>query len=292
MKRFFYLSVILLVSFFQANSQLLYEISGNGLKKPSYIFGTHHLAPLSILDSIRGFSQAFDACEQIVGEIDMTGNIAAMAMKMQPYMTAPPDSTLDKIIPPERYAAANAKFKEVFGNKSVSLDMFKTLRPTAISNIICQTVMQRDLPDFNINLQLDSHIQKIGKENGKSILALETPEMQAELLFCFYPLKRQADELLDILDNTDELKNQVKKLNEAYLGRDLLKLTEVCLEEETDPDFFNSLLRKRNLNWMLSIPSIISTHPTLIVVGALHLPTEDGLLRLLSASGYKITPIN
>lgn len=37
-----------------ANAQLLWKISGNGQEKPSYILGTHHLAPLSIKDSIAG----------------------------------------------------------------------------------------------------------------------------------------------------------------------------------------------------------------------------------------------
>lgn len=40
-----------------ANAQLLWKISGNGQEKASYILGTHHLAPLSIKDSIAGLPQ-------------------------------------------------------------------------------------------------------------------------------------------------------------------------------------------------------------------------------------------
>ena len=40
-----------------ANAQLLWKISGNGQEKASYILGTHHLAPLSIKDSIAGHRQ-------------------------------------------------------------------------------------------------------------------------------------------------------------------------------------------------------------------------------------------
>ena len=35
---------------FSANAQLLWKVSGNGLNQPSYIIGTHHLAPFSIMD--------------------------------------------------------------------------------------------------------------------------------------------------------------------------------------------------------------------------------------------------
>ena len=49
------LSILLFISLaLNSNAQLLWKISGNGQEKPSYILGTHHLAPLSIKDSIAG----------------------------------------------------------------------------------------------------------------------------------------------------------------------------------------------------------------------------------------------
>lgn len=40
---------------------LLWKISGNNLEEPSYLFGTHHLVPVSYLDSIDGLDEAFMA---------------------------------------------------------------------------------------------------------------------------------------------------------------------------------------------------------------------------------------
>ena len=45
-------AVIFICVAFSANAQLLWKVSGNGLTQPSYIIGTHHLAPFSIMDSI------------------------------------------------------------------------------------------------------------------------------------------------------------------------------------------------------------------------------------------------
>jgi len=42
-----------------------------GWKKPSYLFGTHHLIPISFLDNIEGLESAFESTEQTVGEIDL-----------------------------------------------------------------------------------------------------------------------------------------------------------------------------------------------------------------------------
>ena len=37
-----------------SNAQLLWKISGNGIKKPSYIVGSHHGCPFTYCDSIPG----------------------------------------------------------------------------------------------------------------------------------------------------------------------------------------------------------------------------------------------
>ena len=42
-------AVLFICVAFSANAQLLWKVSGNGLNQPSYIIGTHHLAPFSIM---------------------------------------------------------------------------------------------------------------------------------------------------------------------------------------------------------------------------------------------------
>ena len=54
-----------------SNAQLVWKISGNGIKKPSYILGTHHGCPFTYCDSIPGLMKAFDKVDNIIGEINM-----------------------------------------------------------------------------------------------------------------------------------------------------------------------------------------------------------------------------
>lgn len=55
------LGILLFISIaLSANAQLLWKVSGKGLEKPSYIFGTYHLSPLSIKDSIAAMPQAMN----------------------------------------------------------------------------------------------------------------------------------------------------------------------------------------------------------------------------------------
>ena len=52
------------------NAQLLWKITGKELKAPSYLMGTHHLAPLSIMDSIKGMQTALNSTTQVIGELN------------------------------------------------------------------------------------------------------------------------------------------------------------------------------------------------------------------------------
>ena len=93
-----------------AQAQLLYKVSGNGLERPSYMFGTHHMAPLAMVDSVKGTRQALQDADRVVGEIDMTVGQMALAAKLQPMMLAPSDSTLTRLIGAEKMAGLEKEF--------------------------------------------------------------------------------------------------------------------------------------------------------------------------------------
>jgi len=40
----------------EKTGSLLWRISGNNLAQPSYVFGTHHLFPLSFLETVSGLN--------------------------------------------------------------------------------------------------------------------------------------------------------------------------------------------------------------------------------------------
>ena len=69
MKKLFTFLFLALISVVSANAQLLYRVSGNGLKQASYVFGTFHIANTSFVDKVAGVQQAIDATSQVYGEI-------------------------------------------------------------------------------------------------------------------------------------------------------------------------------------------------------------------------------
>ena len=67
-------------------AQLLWKVSGNGLGRPSYIFGTHHMAPSSMIDQIAGMDEAIEGCDIVVGEIEKD---ASCRLRFRPVWPRP-----------------------------------------------------------------------------------------------------------------------------------------------------------------------------------------------------------
>lgn len=78
---------LLLLAAVPASAQILYKVEGNGLTAPSYIFGTHHLAPLSVIEKT-GADKCFKEASQVVGEIDMTQDQMKLGMAATSYDSA------------------------------------------------------------------------------------------------------------------------------------------------------------------------------------------------------------
>ncbi len=285
------LSLVLLICG-SVSSQIFYKIEGNGLTSPSYLFGTHHLAPLSIIDSIPGCRDAFKEVSQVVGEIDMTADQMALAMKMQPYMMAPQDSTLTKVIDPADFARINEEFKKWAPMPGMDLSMLDMMKPMVVTSMVSVEMVKKQLPGFNPQEQLDTYFQFEGKNQGKTIKGLETPEFQAELLYGFEPISSQAKALIELLDDPAKNEEKSKELNKAYLSQNIEDLYKLMKDEdEEESAFMQALVNKRNANWIKMLPGIMNDKPSFIAVGALHLPGEEGVIEGLRKAGYTVTPI-
>ena len=127
--------VMLLCIALGAQAQLLWKVSDNGLDRPSYVMGTHHLAPLSIKDSIAGMKQAMDETQQVYGELVMENAMKPdMLMKMQQAMMLPADTTLKSLFTPAEYDSIASVVKTYIG---MDLALFDKLKPAALTIRLC-----------------------------------------------------------------------------------------------------------------------------------------------------------
>ncbi len=275
-------------------AQLLWKVSGNGLARPSYIIGTYHFAPASMIDKIPGMAQAFEGCDIVLGEIDneeITGTKAQMEMAQA--MMAPLDSTLDKLFSPEDYAIVEKVFNKYFGGMGVTLSQMKMLKPSAISVQMQAMQAMKYFSNFDPKDLIDMAVQNRANEMGRPSGGLETVDEQIDLLFNT-PLTEQAEGLLEACKKDDLFVVQSSALVEAYMAQDLAKIEEVMNNPEIggdDPEAMDALIYDRNRNWVDKLVKIMPERAALICVGAGHLPGDQGLLQLLRDRGYTVEPM-
>ncbi len=268
------------------NAQLLWEISGNHLKQKSYLFGSHHLVPISFLDSIKGIYPAFNSCENVVGEIILDD--PSVIKKLQQAAVITTGKTTKDWLTDAQYEVADSILKSTI---EMGLQELRFFKPAMIENIyvlaLYDRYFQRD-EDF----QIDSYFQKIGKKEGKRLFSLETVEEQIQLLLESKSLEEQAQSLYETLTSSADLLTQIEALNEKYLAQDLDGLLELNNNDttQTEEERF-ALIDKRNIRWAEILPKQLALGNNFIIVGAMHLPGENGLIHLLQKQGYKVKPV-
>lgn len=278
-----------------AQAQLLWKVSGNGLDRPSYVIGTHHLAPLSVKDSIVNLQQAIDQTEQVYGEIIMDdANNPEILMKMQQAMMLPADTTLKSFYTQAQYDTIAAVVKNYMG---VDLALFDKVKPATITTQLSVALAMKSLKGFNPQEQLDTWFQKQARQAGKKVGSLETIDMQINVLYNSQTLTRQALLLYCTATHIKQGVDQSLRMNQAYMKQNLEELLAIIEEKMNDacdstPEEINTLIYDRNANWARLLPSIMKQSPTLFVVGAGHLPGSQGLLKLLQKQGYTVEAMN
>ncbi len=287
-KRLIFILATSVILTFQSNAQLLWKISGNGLEKPSYLFGTHHVAPIHICDSIAGFNEAFNSCKQLYGELELD-DIQAVSKEIAKYTLLPQDSLLDKLYTPEEYKLIDEVVKK---NMGVSADQLKMLKPVTISTQLSVIISMQAFNDFNPTLPLDAFLQKKAKEQGMSVKGFETSLFQAQILFG-EPLPQQASALLKTIKHFDKMKPFIIEMCDVYMKQNLDSIFKLMQDPELSftPEEMNRLVNNRNHNWSQQLKDILPQQPTFIVVGGGHLPGSNGLIELLRKQGFTVTPV-
>lgn len=277
---------LFLLSLSATQAQLLWKVSGNGLKHPSYLFGTHHLIPIQFLDSVPDLYKSFNECDVIVGEMVMS-NIDATA-KIQQAAVMPDHQNIKDLLNDEEYALVDTELKTVlkFGLKDVAI-----LNPSLLLTMY-EMELYKKLTGFTDNDQSDSYFQTVATEKGKKVLGLETVDQQIAILFGNGSLERQADILVETVRQKSNILKEMIQLNKLYKAGKIEDLIELSKRKGNITDMteeeYARLVDNRNADWMTKLPVLMKESSCFIAVGAMHLEGKNGLVRLLKNKGYKV----
>lgn len=267
----------------QEQSALLYEISGNGLKTPSYIFGTIHIICPNDMISTDKFDKYLDATERIIMEIDLDDQAEMSSMGKALYL--PEGKTLADYLTAEQYAKVGELVKDTLGTP---IENVKNIHPLFLSVMINTTPKAMGCSPAG-SYELTFLQTAVAKK--KPIDGLETVAFQIEKVNSNF-LEKQAVELYKMALDPKKSFDEFKFMIEAYKAQnsdEIYKVTQKYFA--ADPNFEANLLTKRNADWIPKIEKAVKEKPSFIAVGAGHLGGKTGVLSLLREKGYKLKPI-
>lgn len=263
------------------NNTLLWQVSGKGLKKPSYLFGTFHLLCKDDINFSAQLRSAIQYADEIYLELDMDDPSTLLSGLL--YMNMKDGKKLKDFYTPEEYKKIESFFNDTL---HMPLVLFQQAKPYFLVALLYPKMMR--CKTFS---SIEEEVVKLGKENKKEILGLETMEFQSAV-FDSIPYEWQAKELMKNIDSLDKYKNEFDTLMLAYKNQQLDVMEKLITKTEFGmAEFEDALLNRRNANWVKKLGSIMKSKSIFVAVGAGHLLGEKGLIKLLRKEGYAVEPL-
>lgn len=262
------------------DNALLWEVSGNGLATPSFLFGTIHLICEADYFWTDAMQQALSQCQQVAFELDMDD--AALQTQISNGLMLKDGQRLQDFFTEEQYEQLTTNLMEY---AALPINMMESMKPFAVLSFLSLKAINCPIPQ-----SYEAKIVVIAQQQNKTIIGLEAAADQIAILD-----NLQSDTLADMLliysSKIDLLKLQYQELLAAYKSQDIKTIYQLI---ENSPDYsidLDHLLHERNKKWVVHLAAIMPQQSTFVAVGAGHLAGEQGVIALLRKKGFILTPV-
>ncbi|MCB0568462.1 MAG: TraB/GumN family protein [Phaeodactylibacter sp.] len=267
-------------------NSLLWEITGKGIKEPSYLFGTIHMIGKQDYFLTEATRASFEKARRVTFEIDMEEMMdftKLFPLLMKSFMAN--DTTLEDLLSPEDYALASEHF-EGLGLPMMFLNRIKPMFLSALG--------EGDMSSMDGSgdvMSYEMELMSMAQHSKKPIDGLETAEFQMSV-FDSIPYKVQAEMLVESIKSEENGEGQFEQMVKLYKNQDLQAMQAMMESEEAGiGNYEDLLLVRRNRNWIPVMAKMMAEQPTFFAVGAGHLGGAQGVVALLREAGYTVAPL-
>jgi uncharacterized protein YbaP (TraB family) len=260
----------------------VWKISKGGYQL--YIGGTIHLLAQNDYPLPEVFDLAYQQASQVILELDMRelqGQAFQQAM-LQAALYAD-DTTLQQVLKPDTYEVLAAQL----AGYGVPIESFAKFRP----GMVVLTLALMELQRLGLTgTGVDAFYSARATADRKTLGALETVQAQLD----FIRTMGEGDEDALVTHTLEDLKRMpelMQELKAAWREGDINELAAIALEpwKNEFPELYQSLLVRRNMAWVPEIEAMLATRDIeLVLVGALHLVGDEGVLAMLAKRGYAV----
>ncbi len=252
------------------------------------MFGTFHTTDPKVLALPGPVLAALAAADSVSIELEITADIQA---QLRHAGRARQGLTLDRLLAPDLLEAVVRKAAEYgLGREEVV-----AMKPWAVAELLFGTPPSERKRETAGGPFLDLWLLLEAMRQGKPHYGLESVEEQIAV-FNGMPRAVQIGLLRSALDNTAE-EDTFARMRALYLARDIGGLEAdwrrwLARLDPRDAAVLNArLVEERNRRMVRRMAVRLAEGNAFICMGALHLPGETGVLSLLAAQGYTVTPV-
>ncbi len=281
------LTLLLLTTTFWCHAQgtpktLLWRITGSGLVRPAYLYGTVHSKAERAYLHTDLVEQYMDSVGTVAGELDLEA-AKKQGLLLMTAMMMPDGMRLEDLYRKKDWKVVDAGLK---GSLGPAASMVMRMKPFLVLATLSEAGMEQDR-----DLMLDDHLLRRAKADEHRVIGLESMEEQLRAMDVL-TLKEQAAMLLDHFKNGG-YEGEMEAMMVAYAAQDLDALMEVAQASRTMPaKVEESLIDGRNKVMAHRMDSVIHVDgDALFLIGAAHLPGDEGVIQLMRGMGYSVDPV-
>ncbi|HEU4497082.1 MAG TPA: TraB/GumN family protein [Flavobacterium sp.] len=254
-------------------NSLLWEVSGNGLKSPSYLYGTVHMICEKDYVMKDKATKAFEKTAVLALEVNVS-DPKEMAAMQQSVMGK---SKLSNVLT----AAQQKELNETLQKSGLTLHQLDSYSLFAVMSIL--SMQSFGCSDYKM---YEMEFAAKAKERNMPVIGLETIQSQFDIVNNAYT----TDEMISYLKTISAAETQ--KLVADYIKEDI----NAIYSKSADPETMNErtkamMLDSRNSNWIEKMPGLMKNGSVFFAIGAAHLPGDTGIIYLLRKAGYTVKPV-
>lgn len=280
---------ILLAISISAPAQVLYKISGNSAKAPSYIFATNKIVGIEFLDSVPNLLRCFSQCKVVLTEFAMQDYEALATLRVAALL---PDSIrLDRYYTTEEYQKIDETMQLTLG---MGMDKLCRMKPSYLTAMYRNELLHKWL-DYDDQRSMEAFYQAIASDKGIPVRAIDDIGETMYMLFDREPFHWQCKELLQIIDYPEREVRQERTIAAMYrMGRltDIAYLLVSPDNQSTQSYSDYQIYAARNKEWVKRLRDYLVEGGAFITLDAIYLGGEKGLLEQLRAAGYRVRSVN
>lgn len=277
--------LLMLSSFSHAKSSVWKITDGDNVL---FLGGTIHLLTKQDYPLPAEFEFAYQQATLLVFEVEPdVVNSQATEKKFVEYAYYKDGTTLSNVLD----AATYKLLSDFFAVRDLSMSTFESMKPGMLSVVLTVLELQR----LGLAGQgVDEFFSDKSKQDNKPQLALETIDDQFRALSAL-GVGRESFTIRHALSEAEKITELMQDIKSAWRTGDNKALVNTSLTPwlERFPELYQSLLVKRNNHWLPQLETLLKT-PDIeyVLVGALHLVGDDGLLSLLREKGYRVEQVS